>query len=112
MLGFSVSILALFAMILAIGLVVDDAIVVLENIQRLRAQGLSRAEAVRARAPIKVEFRGHRHHGGADLRLRRVRQLPGGEIGKLFGEFGIVLAVSVAVSGFVALTLSPVWPNA
>lgn len=105
-LGFSVNILTLFAMILAIGLVVDDAIVVLENIQRLRAQGLSRAEAVRQGAD-QVSF--------AVIATTAVLiavfvpvSFMEGEIGKLFGEFGIVLAVSVAVSGFVALTLSPV----
>ena len=106
MLGFTINILTLFAMILAIGLVVDDAIVVLENIQRWRAEGASRAEAAR-RGANQVNF--------AVIATTAVLvavfvpvSFMGGEIGKLFAEFGIVLAVAVAVSGFVALTLSPV----
>ncbi|MDP5307409.1 efflux RND transporter permease subunit [Paracoccus spongiarum] len=105
-LGFSVNILTLFALILAIGLVVDDAIVVLENIQRHRAMGKSRAEAAR-RGAGQVSF--------AVISTTAVLiavfvpvSFMQGEIGQLFAEFGIVLAVAVAVSGFVALTLSPV----
>ncbi|WP_121068111.1 efflux RND transporter permease subunit [Chachezhania antarctica] len=105
-LGFSINILTLFAMILSIGLVVDDAIVVLENIQRHRARGASRAEAARAGAN-QVNF--------AVIATTAVLVavfLPvsfmDGEVGRIFGEFGIVLAVAVSVSGFVALTLSPV----
>ncbi|MAU44365.1 MAG: multidrug transporter AcrB [Yangia sp.] len=106
LLGFSLNVLSLFAMILAIGLVVDDAIVVLENIQRHRAMGLSRAEAAR--------------HGANQVNFAVIATtavliavfLPvsfmEGEIGKLFGEFGIVLAVAVSVSGLVALTMAPV----
>lgn len=106
MLGFSINILTLFALILAIGLVVDDAIVVLENIQRHRAMGKTRAEAARAGA-AQVSF--------AVIATTAVLiavfvpvSFMEGEIGKLFAEFGIVLAVAVTVSGFVALTLSPV----
>ncbi|MBC9248499.1 efflux RND transporter permease subunit [Paracoccus sp. 11-3] len=105
-LGFSINILTLFALILAIGLVVDDAIVVLENIQRHRAMGKTRAEAARAGAS-QVSF--------AVIATTAVLiavfvpvSFMEGEIGKLFAEFGITLAVAVAVSGFVALTLSPV----
>ncbi|KGJ05795.1 multidrug efflux pump [Paracoccus halophilus] len=105
-LGYSINILTLFALILAIGLVVDDAIVVLENIQRHRAMGKSRAESARAGA-AQVSF--------AVIATTAVLiavfipvSFMQGEIGLLFAEFGIVLAVAVAVSGFVALTLSPV----
>jgi len=105
-LGFSVNILTLFALILAIGLVVDDAIVVLENIQRHRAMGATRAEAAR-RGAGQVSF--------AVIATTAVLisvflpvSFMEGELGQLFTEFGIVLAVAVAVSGFVALTLSPV----
>ena len=105
-LGFSVNILTLFALILAIGLVVDDAIVVLENIQRHRAMGKSRLDAARDGAS-QVSF--------AVIATTAVLiavfvpvSFMEGEIGKLFAEFGIVLAVAVAVSALVALTLSPV----
>ncbi|RMC36496.1 efflux RND transporter permease subunit [Paracoccus alkanivorans] len=106
MLGFSINILTLFALILAIGLVVDDAIVVLENIQRHRAMGASRAEAAR-RGAGQVSFAVI-----ATTAVLIAVFLPisfmQGQIGQLFAEFGIVLAVAVAVSGFVALTISPV----
>ncbi|MFC3169196.1 efflux RND transporter permease subunit [Paracoccus fontiphilus] len=105
-LGFSINILTLFALILAIGLVVDDAIVVLENIQRHRAMGKSRLEAARD-GSAQVSF--------AVIATTVVLiavfvpvSFMEGEIGKLFAEFGIVLAVAVAVSALVALTLSPV----
>ena len=105
-LGFSINILTLFALILAIGLVVDDAIVVLENIQRHRAMGKSRLQAARD-GSAQVSF--------AVIATTAVLvavfvpvSFMEGEIGKLFAEFGIVLAVAVAVSALVALTLSPV----
>lgn len=105
-LGFSINILTLFALILAIGLVVDDAIVVLENIQRHRAMGKSRLDAARD-GSAQVSF--------AVIATTAVLiavfvpvSFMEGEIGKLFAEFGIVLAVAVAVSALVALTLSPV----
>ena len=105
-LGFSINILTLFALILAIGLVVDDAIVALENIQRHRAMGKSRAQAALEGAE-QVSF--------AVIATTAVLvavfvpvSFMEGEIGKLFAEFGIVLAVAVAVSALIALTLSPV----
>lgn len=105
-LGFSINILTLFALILAIGLVVDDAIVVLENVQRHRAMGKSRMQAAREGA-AQVSF--------AVIATTAVLvavfvpvSFMQGEIGQLFAEFGIVLAVAVAVSAFVALTLSPI----
>ena len=106
MLGFSINILTLFALILAIGLVVDDAIIVLENIQRHKSLGASTAQAVRE-GTNQVNF--------AVIATTIVLVsvfLPvsfmEGEIGRLFAEFGIVLAVAVAVSSFVALSLTPV----
>ncbi|RJL21800.1 efflux RND transporter permease subunit [Paracoccus siganidrum] len=105
-LGFSINILTLFALILAIGLVVDDAIIVLENIQRHKALGERTPDAVR-NGTNQVNF--------AVIATTIVLVsvfLPvsfmEGEIGRLFAEFGIVLAVSVAVSSIVALTLTPV----
>ncbi|MDP0926027.1 efflux RND transporter permease subunit [Paracoccus onubensis] len=106
MLGFSINILTLFALILAIGLVVDDAIVVLENIQRHRAMGASRAEAAR-RGAGQVSFAVIATTAVLIAVFLPVSFMEG-QIGQLFAEFGIVLAVAVAVSGFVALTISPV----
>jgi multidrug efflux pump len=105
-LGYWINILTLFAMILAIGIVVDDAIVVLENIQRRVEQG---------QAPIAAAALGSREVGFAviatSLTLMSVF-LPisflEGQIGRLFTEFGITLAVAVGFSTFVALTLTPV----
>lgn len=105
-LGFSINILTLFALILAIGLVVDDAIVVLENIQRHRAMGASRAEAAR-RGAGQVSFAVIATTAVLIAVFLPVSFMEG-ELGMLFAEFGIVMAVAVAVSGFVALTLSPV----
>ena len=105
LLGFSINIITLFAMILAIGLVVDDAIVVLENIQRHRAMGESRAEAAR-RGANQVNFAVIATTAVLIAVFLPVSFMEG-EIGQIFAEFGIVLAVAVSVSGFVALTLSP-----
>lgn len=105
-LGFSINILTLFAMILAIGIVVDDAIVVLENIQR-------RVE--RGEVPIAAASLGAREVGFAviatSITLVSVFipiSFLDGQIGRLFTEFGMVLAVAVVFSTFVALTLCPV----
>ncbi|MBB95020.1 MAG: multidrug transporter AcrB [Rhodobacteraceae bacterium] len=105
LLGFTINIMTLFAMILAIGLVVDDAIVVLENIQRHRAMGASRAEAARLGAN-QVNFAVIATTAVLIAVFLPVSFMEG-QIGQIFAEFGIVLAVAVSVSGFVALTLSP-----
>ena len=104
-LGFSVNTLTLLAMVLAIGLVVDDAIVVLENIYRHIEEGMS---------PMKAAFQGSKEIGFAviamTLTLAAVYAPIGfmsGTTGKLFTEFAWALAGSVIVSGFVALTLTP-----
>jgi multidrug efflux pump len=104
-LGYSLNVLTLLAWVLAIGLVVDDAIVVLENIHRHRAQGL---------APVEAALTGAKEIGfviiAMTLTLAAV-YAPIGFIndmtGFLFREFAFTLAASVIVSGFVALTLSP-----
>ncbi len=104
-LGFSINTLTLLALVLAVGLVVDDAIVVLENIYR-------RIEA--GESPIHAAIFGARQVAFAviatTLTLAAVF-LPvafqRGQTGRLFFEFGITLAVSVLVSSFVALTLTP-----
>ncbi len=104
-LGFSINVLTLLALVLAVGLVVDDAIVMLENIYRRIEEG---------EAPIHAAVRGARQVAFAiiatTLTLAAVF-LPvafqKGQTGRLFYEFGITLAVSVVVSSFVALTLTP-----
>ncbi|WP_439888220.1 efflux RND transporter permease subunit [Pseudomonas sp. MBLB4123] len=104
-LGFSLNTLTLLAMVLAIGLVVDDAIVMLENIHRHLEGGL---------APLQAALAGSREIAFAviamTLTLAAVYAPIGfmpGTTGKLFTEFAWTLAGAVLVSGFVALTLSP-----
>ena len=103
--GFSINTLTLLALVLAIGLVVDDAIVVLENIHRHIEEGM---------APVQAAFRGAREVGFAviamTLTLAAVYApvaFTTGRTGRLFIEFALTLAGAVLVSGFVALTLSP-----
>jgi len=104
-LGFSVNTLTLLAMVLAIGLVVDDAIVMMENIHRHVEAGM---------APLQAAFKGSREIAFAviamTLTLAAVYAPIGfmqGRTGRLFTEFALTLAGAVLVSGFVALTLSP-----
>lgn len=105
MFGFSLNILTLLAMVLAIGLVVDDAIVVVENIHRHIEDGMT---------PIKAAFVGAREIIGPviamTLTLAAVYApigMTAGLTGALFKEFAFTLASAVFVSGIVALTLSP-----
>ncbi|MCB1934022.1 MAG: efflux RND transporter permease subunit, partial [Candidatus Accumulibacter sp.] len=105
MLGFSINTLTLLALVLAIGLVVDDAIVVLENIYRHIEQGMPRRQAA---------LQGAQEIGFAvvamTITLAAVYApvaFMTGRTGKLFVEFALTLAGAVLVSGFVALTLSP-----
>ncbi|HWW63201.1 MAG TPA: efflux RND transporter permease subunit [Sphingomonadaceae bacterium] len=104
--GFSLNTLTLLAMVLAIGLVVDDAIVVVENIHRHIEEGLSpaRAAIVGAREIVTPVI-------AMTITLAAVYApigLMGGLTGALFKEFAFTLAGSVIVSGVIALTLSPV----
>ena len=103
--GFTINTLTLLAMVLAIGLVVDDAIVMLENIFRHIEQGMPRKEAA---------IKGAREIGFAivamTLTLTAVYAplaFATGRTGRLFIEFALALAGAVLVSGFVALTLTP-----
>ena len=103
--GYSINVLTLLAFVLAVGLVVDDAIVVLENIHRRIEQG----EPV-----LLASVRGARQIGFAviatTLALVAVFvpiSLMGGNTGRLFSEFGVSVAAAVMFSGFVALTLTP-----
>ena len=105
LLGFSINILTLLACVLAIGLVVDDAIVMLENIYRRIEEG---------ETPVQAALHGARQVAFAivatTLTLAAVF-LPvafqSGQTGRLFFEFGITLAAAVLMSALVALTLSP-----
>lgn len=105
MFGFSINTLTLLAMVLAIGLVVDDAIVMLENIYRHIEEGMR---------PIPAAIKGAKEIAFAVLAmtvtLAAVYAPMGftqGRVGKLFVEFALTLAGAVVVSGFVALTLTP-----
>ena len=103
--GFSVNTLTLLALVLAIGLVVDDAIVMLENIYRHTEGGMP---------PLKAAFKGAREIGFAIMTMTITLAavytpvaFMTGRTGKLFAEFALTLSGAVLVSGFVALTLSP-----
>ncbi|WP_448188306.1 efflux RND transporter permease subunit [Azospirillum sp. sgz301742] len=103
--GFSINTLTLLAMVLAIGLVVDDAIVMLENIFRHVEEGMP---------PFQAALKGSKEIGFAvvamTITLAAVYAPIGfmtGRTGRLFTEFALTLAGAVVVSGFVALTLSP-----
>ncbi|WP_425930102.1 MexW/MexI family multidrug efflux RND transporter permease subunit [Pseudomonas sp. NyZ201] len=104
--GFSLNLLTLLAMVLAIGLVVDDAIVVVENVHRHIEEG---------QTPVTAALAGAREIAGPvvamTLTLAAVYApigLMGGLTGTLFREFALTLAGAVIISGIVALTLSPV----
>ncbi len=103
--GFSINVLTLLGLVLAIGLVVDDAIVVLENIFRRIERG---------EPPLLASLDGSKQIGFAVIATTLVLIsvfLPisfiEGNVGRLFGEFGIALAAAVAFSSLVALTLTP-----
>ncbi|WP_407527778.1 efflux RND transporter permease subunit [Lacibacter sp. MH-610] len=103
--GFSINVLTLLGLVLAIGLVVDDAIVVLENIYKKVEEGMN---------PVQAAFAGSKEIYFAvistTITLAAVFMpiiFMGGISGQLFKEFAIVVSGSVLVSAFVALTLSP-----
>ncbi|MBL7661274.1 efflux RND transporter permease subunit [bacterium] len=103
--GFSVNLLTLLAIVLSVGLVVDDAIVMLENIERHVAEGLP---------PLDAAIKAARELAGPIIAMTITLAtvytpiaIQGGLTGALFKEFAFTLAGAVLVSGFVALTLSP-----
>lgn len=103
--GFSINLLTLLALVLAIGIVVDDAIVVLENVQRRMDMG---------EPPAVAAARGAQQVGFAVIATTTVLVavfLPiaflQGNIGRLFSELAVTMAAAVGISGFVALTLTP-----
>ena len=104
-LGYSINLLTLLALVLAIGLVVDDAIIVVENVNRHLEEGMSRVDAALAAA---------RELGGPIVAMTVVLAavyvpigFQSGLTGALFAEFAFALVGAVTVSGIVALTLSP-----
>lgn len=105
LLGFSLNLLTLLAIVLSVGLVVDDAIVVVENVERHISEGI---------APLKAAMLGARELIGPVIAMTATLvavYLPigmqGGLTGSLFKEFAFTLAGAVTISGVVALTLSP-----
>ena len=103
--NFSLNTLTLFAMTLVIGIVVDDAIVVLENVSRLMSEGLSPHEAAKkAMKEVSSAL-------VAIILVLSAVFVPvaflGGMAGELYRQFSVTVAVAVCLSGFVALTLTP-----
>ncbi|MBF8224398.1 efflux RND transporter permease subunit [Halomonas sp. 328] len=106
LLGFSINLLTLLALVLAIGLIVDDAIVVLENInRRMHEYG---------ETPLVAAYRGTRQIAFAVIATTLVLiavfvplSLLQGNIGRLFSEFALTLAAAVAISSLLALSLTP-----
>ncbi len=104
--GFTVNLLTLLAIVLSVGLVVDDAIVVVENVERHMREG---------KPPLEAALTGARELVGPIVAMTVTLAavylpigLQGGLTGALFREFAFTLAGAVAISGIVALTLSPV----
>jgi len=104
-LGFSINMLTLFGLVLAIGIVVDDAIVVLENVERLVEEGMS---------PHDAAVESMREVSGPVIAIVLVLcsvfipvSFMGGMAGVMYKQFAITIAISVVISGLVALTLAP-----
>ncbi len=104
--GFSINTLTLFAMVLAIGIVVDDAIVVLENVERLMSE--------QKMSPMDAAIEAMREVSGAVVAIVLVLcavfipvAFLGGIAGKLYQQFAVTVAIAVVLSGIVALTLTP-----
>ena len=104
--GFSINMLTLFGMVLSIGIVVDDAIVVLENVERIMTKENLPPQQATEKAMTEVT----RPVIAIVLVLCAVF-LPvaflGGLVGEMYRQFAVTISVSVAISGFVALTLTP-----
>ncbi len=105
MMGFSINLITLLALVLATGLVVDDAIVVTENIQRRRQEGMG-AMAAAVVGARQVFFAVIATTVTLIAVFVPISFLPG-DAGRLFTEFGFVLAITVTISSFVALTMCP-----
>src|SRR5919109_843325 len=104
--GFSINTLTLFALVLAIGIVVDDAIVVLENVERLMRENHMQ--------PFDAAIEAMREVSGAVIAIVLVLcavfipvAFLGGIAGQLYRQFAVTLTFAVVISGFIALTLTP-----
>src|SRR5205085_10742548 len=104
--GFSMNTLTLFALVLAIGIVVDDAIVVLENVERLMRENHM--------PPFEAALEAMREVSGAVVAIVLVLcavfvpvAFLGGIAGQLYRQFALTLTFAVVISGFIALTLTP-----
>jgi multidrug efflux pump len=105
MFGFSINLLTLFGLVLAIGIVVDDAIIVIENVERHMREGMN---------PKEATIQAMKEVSSALIAIVLVLcsvfipvAFLGGLTGEMYKQFAITIAVSVAISGFVALTLTP-----
>ncbi|WP_434777213.1 efflux RND transporter permease subunit [Neisseria sp. Ec49-e6-T10] len=105
-LGFTINTLTLFGLVLAIGIVVDDAIVVLENVERIMT--------TEHKSPREASFQAMREVAGALVAIVLVLcsvfipvAFVGGIAGEMYKQFAITIAISVTISGIVALTLTP-----
>jgi len=105
-LGFTINTLTLFGLVLAIGIVVDDAIVVIENVERIMAQDHVSPRVASSRAMRQV--------GGALVAIVLVLcavfipvAFVGGITGEMYKQFAVTIVISVVLSGIVALTLTP-----
>ncbi|MEY4641812.1 MAG: hypothetical protein RLZZ227_1806 [Pseudomonadota bacterium] len=105
-LGFSINLLTLFGMVLAIGIVVDDAIIVIENVERIMTR--------EHKNPLEATLQAMHEVTGALIAIVLVLSavfLPvaflGGLTGVMYRQFAVTISVSVMISGFVALTLTP-----
>lgn len=104
-LGFSINLLTLFGLVLAIGIVVDDAIIVIENVERHIKEGLT---------PKDASIKAMQEVSGALVAIVLVLSavfLPvaflGGLSGEMYRQFAVTIVISLAISGFIALTLTP-----
>uniref|UniRef100_UPI0040478759 efflux RND transporter permease subunit n=1 Tax=Aliarcobacter sp. TaxID=2321116 RepID=UPI0040478759 len=105
MLGFSINLLTLFGLVLAIGIVVDDAIIVIENVERHISEGMN---------PKEASFQAMKEVSSALIAIILVLSavfIPvafmGGLTGEMYRQFAITIVISIIISGFVALTLTP-----
>ena len=103
--GFSINLLTLFGLVLAIGIVVDDAIIVIENVERHMSEGMPAKEAA---------FTAMKEISSAIVAIVLVLSsvfIPvafmGGLTGEMYRQFAVTIVISIVISGFVALTLTP-----
>jgi len=104
--GYSINTLTLFAMVLAVGIVVDDAIVVVENVERIMTEeGLPPREATAQGHGADLR-RHHRHHPGAMCRIHPMTFF-GGSVGAIYRQFAVTLILTILFSVLMAVSLTP-----